>query len=228
MFSFRNCRGFTLVEMLSVIAVVGILAAIIIPVVSGVRERAKEGASLANLRQIGAGLSLYVNDNNGELPLLSVDYANQYWSRSLMPYLESNKVEGERFVNGSGGALGAVFMDPLVEDGNHHSLSDYGANTYVIRQRNTNSSNPASNRKVSTIDNPENLVSVMSAETNYNGRKIGAWYAGASTYVATGSSNPGPSDRGRGLIQALFLDGHVQSIPTEEFRENRESLLVPQ
>jgi len=60
-------KGFTLVELLVVIAVVAILMTIAIPSVQRVRERGKIAGSTSNLRQIGAGALLYVATNGNRM-----------------------------------------------------------------------------------------------------------------------------------------------------------------
>jgi len=64
----RPTRGFTLLELLIVIAVIVILASIGYPVYIGVQERAKVTKDMSNLRQIGIATQLYMNDNDGVLP----------------------------------------------------------------------------------------------------------------------------------------------------------------
>jgi prepilin-type N-terminal cleavage/methylation domain-containing protein len=58
----RRERGFTLTEMLVVIAVIAVLTAILLPVFSTVREKARQNACLSNLRQIGTALTAYAQD----------------------------------------------------------------------------------------------------------------------------------------------------------------------
>lgn len=60
--------AFTLIELLTVIAIIGILAAIIIPTVGKVRETARSAQCISNMRQIGQGVLLYAQANNDTLP----------------------------------------------------------------------------------------------------------------------------------------------------------------
>lgn len=64
-------RAFTLIELLTVIAIIGILAAIIIPTVGSVRKAAQKAKCVSNLRQIGVSLIGYANNNKQQLPRLS-------------------------------------------------------------------------------------------------------------------------------------------------------------
>ncbi|MDD5634619.1 MAG: prepilin-type N-terminal cleavage/methylation domain-containing protein [Candidatus Omnitrophica bacterium] len=56
--------GFTLVEIMIVVAIIGLLAAIAIPNFVQARTRAQRGACIANLRQIDGAKTLYALDNN--------------------------------------------------------------------------------------------------------------------------------------------------------------------
>jgi prepilin-type N-terminal cleavage/methylation domain-containing protein len=60
--------GFTLVEMLVVVGLLALLAALLVPSASRARERARGVQCMSNLRQIGAGFIAYATDNEGWFP----------------------------------------------------------------------------------------------------------------------------------------------------------------
>ena len=59
----RGSARFTLVELLMVLAIVSILAGLILPATSKMRERARLADCLGLVRQFGIAVSGYANDN---------------------------------------------------------------------------------------------------------------------------------------------------------------------
>lgn len=86
-------EGFTLVELLSVIAIIAILAALLFPAMNSARERASMTQCKANLQQWGAGFSLYLADHEGVFPEEGIGKADPLsqaanaWFNVLAPYM---------------------------------------------------------------------------------------------------------------------------------------------
>lgn len=63
----KRC-AFTLVELLVVIAVIAILAALLLPALSRAKDSARKVACVSNLRQVGLAVYIYAQDHNGRIP----------------------------------------------------------------------------------------------------------------------------------------------------------------
>ena len=88
-------EGFTLVELLSVIAIIAILAALLFPALNRASARANTTRCLSNIRQWGAAATLYLSDNDGYYPpqgnapesgQMASIYTNA-WYNVLPPYV---------------------------------------------------------------------------------------------------------------------------------------------
>ena len=62
-------KGFTIIELLVVVAVIGLLVAILLPAIGRARESAQSTQSQSNLRNIGSAAAVY-----------SVDFQDRQWS----------------------------------------------------------------------------------------------------------------------------------------------------
>jgi len=88
----RECerpRGFTLVELLVVIAIVGVLLGLLLPAVQSARESARRNHCANNLRQIGLALLAY-HASIGAFPPGCIEPGGRRfaWSTMLLPHLE--------------------------------------------------------------------------------------------------------------------------------------------
>jgi prepilin-type N-terminal cleavage/methylation domain-containing protein/prepilin-type processing-associated H-X9-DG protein len=116
-------RGFTLIELLVVIAIIAILAAILFPVFARAREKARQSACLSNMKQLGLGLMMYVQDYDETMvPYCTNPPGASYtWPKLIEPYIKNL----------------AVFDCPSSQtgtryDGTSSYSSSYGGNVFAL------------------------------------------------------------------------------------------------
>ncbi|KXS45969.1 MAG: general secretion pathway protein G [Candidatus Frackibacter sp. T328-2] len=95
-------EGFTLIELMIVIAVLGILAGIAIPRFSGVQDKAEVAAVKSELKSIQTGLEMY-NAENGEYPGNLSDITSYVEIDGLNDYTSTTTAGGYSVTTSAGG-----------------------------------------------------------------------------------------------------------------------------
>lgn len=196
--------AFTLIELLTVIAIIGILAAILIPTVGAVRRHAQAASCISNLRQIGVAMNLHAQENKDNLPIAigtTGSWRENMWQSQVQPYLENKKPTD--FAGEVDSVFAGVFRCPGKPNYDINGPTDreklsYGMNSFG------DGLNAAKVRKLRSIAQPaltllvtdsnEGYCSVRNANYIYdNPDSVALWH---------GQKN-----------NTLFVDGHVEAVP---------------
>lgn len=94
---FKTNRAFTLIELLVVIAIIAILAAILFPVFAQAREKARQTICLSNVKQLGLGVMMYMQDFDETVPIGgywvdSSPTGESRWYWDVQPYMKSQMI----------------------------------------------------------------------------------------------------------------------------------------
>jgi prepilin-type N-terminal cleavage/methylation domain-containing protein/prepilin-type processing-associated H-X9-DG protein len=221
-FGFRNRRAFTLIELLTVIAIIGILAAIIVPTVGKARNVAKKAQCVARIRQWGTAVNLCANDYKQNIPLFFRQDPFTY-----APYMSSGKnmtVEAETGATSNRTVIDAMSICPTGINGGN-SLNSVKQYAFVVPigvslrpggvfgvgdcyfYRAADAAAPAKLLLMVEVSNqvtvnPGSLGGIKTAiEANNSIRQMQT----KDTYIRHG-----------GISHGLFLDGHVGSLTTTD------------
>jgi prepilin-type N-terminal cleavage/methylation domain-containing protein/prepilin-type processing-associated H-X9-DG protein len=92
-------RAFTLIELLVVIGIIGVLAGLLLPVLSAAKKRAAQAACINNMKQLGLGIRMYTDDNHDTFPGMASQHsgfqANDwiYWrTNSAYPQVDKSPI----------------------------------------------------------------------------------------------------------------------------------------
>lgn len=210
--------AFTLVELLTVITVIGVLAVIIMLGVGRARAAAGTAKCVTNLRQLGVATGLYATDNKGEIP-----YANYYMETNvrstdkLAPYLDV------KFPPTAELTANTLFpADPFHCPAAEHpaksgNKTHYGKNFFINSQKGYDTDPRRTGYRLADIPQPSRYYYLADA-IPVSGQQQVSWQIGSvgSNTGELPASKLGVALRHSGKANILFLDFHVETLDARQ------------
>jgi len=207
----RRARGFTLMEMLTTVAIIGVMAALLMPALRGVLEKGKSAKCASNLRQIGGALLQYAADNDGTLPTLQT--ATSSYVNALTPYLP---VTRWRYAGAEiyGDTTEGIYRCPEAKV--FQWGGGYGVNeTHMIKS--------SGGVKLTKIESPARLWLIGDAcQTGLP--KNPTWFAVRCPFEANWGSDHEPAPRHGQRVNITFADGHLESWLYQDLQANKNDI----
>lgn len=219
----HRAPGFTLVEMLVVVAVIGVLSALLLPALAGSKLAAQRAACESNLRQLGLATQIYLGDNGNQFfnrCQAPVSTGQQWWFGWLATGAEEHRgfdlTSGilYPYLHGSDVRLcpSPVWSSPQFKPKGTNVIFSYGCNAYLCAAQNAAPinanviSHPADTllyadaAQVNTFQAPASAANPMFEEF---------YYVDLETNYANFNNQPNGHFRHRQKANVTFADGHV-------------------
>lgn len=207
--STKKKNAFTLTELLVVVAILGGLAALLIPAAKSAILSARSTKALSHLKQTGIFVANYAAENNNRLPL------SMYWPSQLtfQKILKAHFKELQSmpaFNLAAGYDLPDIFFDPVLKGKREHPYGSFGVNSAVVFDSNKLGGADGVGMSLAIIPNPSQKVIYCSAiEPGW----ASSWGTDGNFFVQKGyDPTYGPDPRHGGKAVALFADGHVEKL----------------
>jgi len=173
----QRSKGFTLIELLVVIAIIAILAAILFPVFAQARARARAISCVSNLKQIGTGTNMYLQDYDETLPCgWGEPNGAAMWRVAIQPYIQKYGNAADFY--DARGNFGVFVCPDTPGSPESYGPTSYGYNAFgglTLGWQQTSASPVLwgfPGAKLASIHKPANLVAFADAAAVGNSRNI--------------------------------------------------------
>jgi len=213
-----KAEAFSLVELLVVVAVIGLLTGIAFPAIQGGMGKAKLSQDLSNLRQIGQGIMLFAGENNGNLPPTSC-LGEPSWIGALRPYL------GEQYDRVRVSAL----------DPNREARKSAGGTSYLLNDEVDTTFDRSGNPRPGLLVNLNRMTEASkrlllfpasrtkaAGEDHIHSGSMGRWHS-LLAEINPDSSGPVSRNRDAGSSAYLFADGHAEILGAKTLKGRVDS-----
>ncbi|MGE9292600.1 MAG: prepilin-type N-terminal cleavage/methylation domain-containing protein [Puniceicoccales bacterium] len=203
-------RGFTLTELLVVMAVILVLLTILIPAASKIREKANASKCTSNLRQIGVLFHSYALDNDGYLPYTVSRETMRSWDYALLLYAVS---EEEALAVGNAQELPhEAFSCPSASKiaRGTMSASSYAANLNLLGLFTSAMDSEPGNVRLGNVEHPSQTY--LAADCD---EREFAHYS-RPNFEQQRYRDVSAIQRHNGAINMLFADGSVQPLTLDD------------
>ena len=242
----RLLCAFTLIELLTVIAVIGVLAAILIPVVGSVRESARAAQCASNLRQITTATLLLAYEDKGRFPGVGIipgtGGASASWQDVMNTLAFSKSTLGGRGLvqrYGQEPVSGSLYCPSMQAWGASNRVPRaYTRNSYVHEVTTVGTVNGIEDYKPGLLlsrfaDHSRRVLFLESEDSRDTCRQTEPFNEvalGNNPSFPPWSGNAGVfAFRHRGRMNVAFMDGHVGVYSPETFGPfNNELYFKPQ
>lgn len=205
---------FTLIELLIVIAIIAILAAMLLPALQGARTRAQISSCMSNMKQLGCGFVMYETDC-GLPPVASSNFGNGDFS--LGWFNDISKCGMRDYIKRGGkssedAAFKVLYCPDIVRMEGRKNAAGYAFNRYM--QPGTKF--PYTFHKANRIKSPSKSVHFLdryNVELLNAGGSSGFWYYTTDNGIKKVDVLPMGSGHGNNANNFLLFDGHVETVP---------------
>lgn len=208
----RTFSGFTLIELMVVVAIIATIAAMLMPAISMVQGSARSLKCGSNLKQVYIGALAYAQDHEDSLPPAHLNFGgtfDQFWFDRVAPYADTGEKGAAAGNKNYGinrtfrlkrtsvvwGCPNNPYLRSPVTNANNYRVG-YGMNHQLQRPVNT---------RVSFNYHPTNYAVFKTASLTHTSTRPLFCDSQEARYLTNSSTKP----RHKGKLAGVFCDGHV-------------------